>query len=104
MLSQSRGPKAWLRVIGPALLLAGCAQIPQLDDTVPANLESADYPALAPIETLLVPLPDPQDRSEDVQQDLESRRDALQDRARRLNGTAVVDDETEARMRAGVES
>ncbi|MDU9003522.1 hypothetical protein [Sedimentitalea todarodis] len=104
MSSQSRGPKAWVRVIGPLLLLAACAQIPQLDGTVPARLESADYPALAPIETLLVPLPDPQERSEDVRQGLEGRRDALRDRARRLNGVAVVDEETEARMRVGVES
>lgn len=103
MSSQSKGPKVWVRVIGPALLVAGCAQIPQLDDTLSASLESADYPALAPIETLLIPLPEPRERSEEVRQDLESRRDALQARARRLNNTTVVDEETEARMRAGVE-
>lgn len=104
MSSQSRGLNARVWILVPALLLAGCAQIPQLDDTVSASLESADYPALAPIDTLLIPLPDPQERSEDVRQDLEGRRDALQDRARKLNGVAVVDEETESRMRAGVES
>lgn len=104
MSSRSRGFDAWVRGLVPALLLTGCAQIPPLDDTVTASLANADYPALAPIETLLVPLPTPQERSEDVRQDIEGRREALQERARRLNGLAVIDAETEDRMRAGVES
>ncbi|MEY8828988.1 hypothetical protein AB9K34_11330 [Sedimentitalea sp. XS_ASV28] len=87
----------------PALLLVGCAQVPQLDETISDDLENADYPALAPIETLLVPLPDPQERSKDVQQDLQGRLANLQDRARRLNDRPVVDEETRTRMQAGVQ-
>ncbi len=104
MSSHSTGPNAWIRVIAPALLLAGCAQIPQLDGTVPPELENADYPALVPIETLLIPLPDPQEHSADMRQQLENRRDALQERARRLKGAGLVDEETEQRMRDGIES
>lgn len=82
-------------------LVAGCADVPDLADTVPANLENADYPALVPIETLLVPLPAPREQSDDIRASLESRRDALRARADRLN-TSVVDDETRKRMQAGV--
>ncbi len=103
MPSQSRKTDTPLRMLVPALLLAGCAQIPKLDETVSDDLENADYPALAPIETLLVPLPDPQERSKDVQQELQGRLANLQDRARRLNDRPVVDDETRTRMQAGVQ-
>ncbi|MDK3075456.1 hypothetical protein QO034_20485 [Sedimentitalea sp. JM2-8] len=81
--------------------VAGCANVPDLASTVPASLEDADYPALVPIETLLVPLPAPRDQSDDIRASLESRRDSLRVRADRLN-TTVVDDETRKRMQAGV--
>jgi hypothetical protein len=81
--------------------LAGCAYVPDLAGTVPANLEAADYPALLPIESLLVSESTPQDPSEDIRATLQSRRDSLKTRADRLN-VPVVDDETQSRMKAGV--
>lgn len=104
MSSLSRWVNSGLQSLALGALLAGCAEFPQLEGTVPASLENADYPALAPIDSLLTPLPDPEQHSEDVRQDLESRRAALQDRARRLNEATLIDDETEARMRAGIDS
>ncbi|WP_424986477.1 hypothetical protein [Microbulbifer sp. S227A] len=103
MSPQPRKTVAWIGMLLAALVPAACAQIPQLDDTVPGHLEQAGYPALAPIETLLVPQPDPQERHQDVQQDLQGRVANLQDRARRLNNAPVVDRETQTRMRAGVQ-
>lgn len=85
------------------LAIGGCAEVPQLDDIITPELERADFPALVPLETLLVPLPGPADRADTLRSDLLARRDRLQDRARRLNETPVVDDETAARMKAGVQ-
>ncbi len=81
--------------------LAGCEQAPELDGTIPASLEDADFPALVPIESLLVPLPGSREESETQLQQLQNRRDRLRERARQLGGP-VVDDRTRARMRTGV--
>ncbi len=83
------------------LCLSGCTNIPELDETVPKQLEKADYPQLVPIETLLIPLPAPEEQEEELRTDLTNRRDSLQSRASQLN-TTVVDAETQARMKAGV--
>lgn len=83
------------------VLVAGCTNIPELDATVPDHLEDADYPPLVPIETLLVPVPDPQQQADDLQTQLQDRRDSLQRRAERLNAP-VVDEEAQARLKAGI--
>jgi len=83
------------------LSVVGCTNIPELDATVPDHLEDADYPSLAPIETLLVPMRDPLEQTGDLQSELQARRDSLQRRAKRLNAP-VVDEPTQARMKAGI--
>ncbi len=101
MSYQTHPLRSVIMCIATGCALTGCTNIPELDATVPPSLQQADYPALVPIETLLTPLPPVKDNAEDVQSDLENRRDALQDRARRLNAQ-IVDDESRARMQAGV--
>jgi hypothetical protein len=103
MISQSGQVQAAFLALAAGLALVGCAEVPQLDETITPVLDAADYPALVPIETLLVPLPPPAQRSEELKSDIEARRDRLQERASRLNQAPVVDDETETRMQAGVQ-
>lgn len=88
--------------IGVVLALLGaCTAVPELDATLPAGLKNAEYPALVPLETLLLPESDQMEDAETQRSDLEARRDSLKARAARLN-TPVVDDETRTRMNAGV--
>lgn len=95
---RARGPVAALAV---AAALAGCANVPDLDARIPASVQSAPYPALLPLETALAPLPAPQDAAGQLETALAGRRDSLKARASRLQGP-VVDDDSRARMAAGV--
>ncbi len=78
--------------------LSACSEFPELEDTVDSN---AAYPGLVPIESLTSQAPDPQIKPETAP-DLETRVDRLKARAARLK-RKVIDEETHARMDAGVE-
>lgn len=99
----SRQSKAKCVFLSVGLILTGCAEVPLLDATITPELEKADYPELVPIGTLLTALPGSTAQSEDLQDELQARRDRLQERADRLRESPVVDTETEARMKAGVQ-
>ncbi|SFT49439.1 hypothetical protein SAMN05216236_102194 [Sedimentitalea nanhaiensis] len=84
-----------------AVCLTGCGRAPELDATIPDGLRTADFPALVPIETLIDPLPGSLEQSEIELQKLQIRHENLRSRANRLN-RPIVDEQTRARMRAGV--
>lgn len=90
-----------IAISGGFILLGGCVQVPELDEAIPASIENAGYPALVPIETLLVPGTAAEESALSKRDDLIARRDSLQQRARQLDET-IVDSETQERMKAGV--
>ncbi len=85
---------------GP-LLLAGCADIPDLDDNLTPAARSAPYPALVPIAPLLAGTEQAQQIKEGTAPALQGRVAALRARAARLRG-GVVDGGTRRRMDSGV--
>lgn len=78
-----------------------CTQFPDLDGTITANAEQADYPALVPLETLQAPVVEEDGPNANPEAALAARSAALRARAARLRG-AVVDDSTRTRMSQGV--
>ncbi|MDF1728819.1 MAG: hypothetical protein P1U53_13840 [Sulfitobacter sp.] len=75
-----------LALILAALTLIGCTQFPELDGTVSPEVQNAPYPALLPLEPILVQAaPSPLD-TEAVQSNLDSRIAGLRARADRLRG------------------
>lgn len=91
-----------MRLILPALILiAACAQFPELDSrasSVPAN---APYPELVPTEMLLAGLPEA-DHGQTVTRGLAGRAAALRARAARLRARPVIDRETRAALQASI--
>lgn len=86
--------------IGLAVFLGGCAAFPDLNGTIPPEMERADFPRLVPVEPLLAG--QPADRiTPETETAMAARVAALKARASRLRRT-VVDTGTRARMRAGV--
>ena len=84
------------------LLLCGCARFPELDATVNASAENADFPTLVPIERI-VAAPEPASENViDPNADVAARVARLRARAARLRGH-VVDSGTRNRMRTGVQ-
>ena len=78
--------------------LSACSDFPELEDVVDSD---AAYPDLVPIESLTSQTPDPQIKPETAP-NLDARVERLRARAGRLKGD-VIDDETHARMDAGIE-
>lgn len=88
--------------IGLVMLgLVGCAEIPELDGTIPKYLQDADYPDLVPLDASLTTPATPREDRDDLEQDLSGRVAALQNKARRLN-TPVIDQASQERMQTGV--
>jgi len=73
-----------------ALSLApACTPVPELNDTVTADLRAAPYPALIPLEPALAQnAPEPQ-KAEELEQQMQARQAALNARAQRLRTRAV---------------
>lgn len=87
---------AFCRSFAAATLLAlapGCAQVPELDATVPEHLKDAAYPALIPLDGSLATEILPADAASEIEDHLAGRRDRLQARAKRLN-SPVTDPES----------
>ncbi len=78
--------------------LSACSEFPELEQE---EDKSAAYPSLVPVERLNSQAPDPQIKPETAP-DLDKRVDRLKRRAKRLQRD-VIDDETQARMEAGIE-
>jgi len=85
-----------------ALILAtgGCIDIPAVDAVTGPEVSTADFPALVPLETVLV-LPE-RSVPEDAQSTLTARAEALQARAERLARETGIDAEARARIANGV--
>lgn len=88
-------------VVAVLLVLAGCADQPDLESTISDSVRAAPYPDLVPLEPLLATSGPRRDKIDNPETDLAARRDRLQQRAQRLSGT-VVDTDTRTRMRTGV--
>ena len=82
--------------------LLACTDVPELDATVPAHLEKADYPPLVSLPSDQFSTAPPEDEAEKLRNNLEGRRNALERRSRDLS-EPVIDPETRARMKEGVE-
>jgi len=80
------------------LALAACSQFPELDGTIPADLENADYPDLVPLEPLLARaapvIADPVETTEA----LDARAAALRARANALQRRAILDNGARTRL------
>ncbi len=84
-------------------LLAGCTDMPDLDDRLTPAARSAPYPALVPVEPLLAQASADQQITDDTAPALQSRVAGLRARAARLRGS-VVDGSTRSRMGNGVDT
>lgn len=80
--------------------LAGCTSFPELDAAQTPGIETAAYPRLLPLDTLLTEEGDPRATPE-ATDDLAARVAQLRARADRLRGP-VVDGGTRSRMARGV--
>ncbi|WP_420584397.1 hypothetical protein [Ruegeria sp.] len=71
------------------LTCAGCADFPELDGSEPPDLSSARYPKLIPLqETLGAPV-DPVSEAEEVEEDLNARREDLEKKADALQSAEI---------------
>jgi len=86
----------WLLL--PALILASCAQFPELDGTVPPAAQAAPFPRLLPVDPILAStLPDAEANAA-LTRSVEARVAALRARAARLQRASVIDAPTRARL------
>lgn len=81
--------------------LAACSPFPELDETIDAATEAADFPELVPLEPILAEAAAGSNRDPQTKSNLDARAAALRSRAARLR-TSVVDEESKARMQRGV--
>lgn len=82
-------PARLLFVTVAALVLTGCAQFPELDQRVTADLDAADYPLLVPVDPLLAAATAGRVDVVQTQSTLEGRVDRLRARAARLRGSVL---------------
>ena len=84
MINESRKsrnlPFAALAVIA-ILCLGACTQIPELDEAVPNWVRRADYPKLTTLDPSVTTVVLPQDRSEEIEQEMTARQDNLERKA-----------------------
>ena len=83
------------------VVIAGCTQFPELDQTQTAELEAADYPELVPIEPILAQFDAPGADPIAEETNLEGRLAGLRARANRLRGT-VLSGEEKRRLEQGL--
>lgn len=82
-------PLALIALLTALTTAPGCTPVPELDDTVTADLRAAPYPALIPLEPALAQnAPEPQ-KAEALEQQMQARQAALNARAQRLRTRAV---------------
>ncbi len=71
-------------VILPLLLLAACADIPELEGSEAASVKAAPYPKLIPLTQVNVPPVDPVNEAAAVEEELEQRAERLSQKAQAL--------------------
>ena len=69
--------------------LGACTQFPELDRTISAEVEAADYPALVPLEPLLTRATADRTDAAATETQLQSRLAGLRARAARLGGPVI---------------
>ena len=82
------------------LLAVACTRFPELEATISPEVQATPYPNLVPVEPILAAAITPA-QTEQTEQSVQSRADALRRRADRLRGR-VIDRATRARMANGV--
>jgi len=92
---------AWfIANLGLVVALAACTDIPELNGTLPPELETAEFPKLVPVEPLLARANDMQ-ITEATADGMAARVSRLRARAARLRHS-VIDGDARARMHDGV--
>ncbi len=82
-------------------VLCGCVPSPQLDEAISEEARRADYPGFQPVDDLLAQAAAPEGpNSAAAIAALLDRATLLKARARILRQTAIVDDASQARMKA----
>ncbi|MEX0367669.1 MAG: hypothetical protein AB3N22_16490 [Ruegeria sp.] len=84
------------------IALAGCTQVPALDERLTPDLRNAPYPRLIPLDDALGPPHNPQQEASELEDQLTARRDQLAARARLLQ-TPVVDDAARDRLEQDID-
>ncbi len=85
-------------LIAAPLMLAACAQFPELDAAVSERAKAADYPALINVAPILARTQDDGPGPVVMQSNIEARVSALRNRAARLKGTSVIDSPARTRL------
>jgi hypothetical protein len=83
------------------LMIAACAQFPDLDSRTSRASMNAPYPDLVPMDALLASLP-AMDRGEVITRGLQGRAAGLRARAAALRGRPVIDRATRAVLLAAI--
>lgn len=68
---------------------AACTRVPELEDRLTPDLRGADYPVLLPLDDALEPLDPPQQASQDLQAELDTRSDRLKRRAEAIKNAEL---------------
>ncbi|MBE1282625.1 MAG: hypothetical protein GJ676_04865 [Rhodobacteraceae bacterium] len=89
-------------VLCAAVLATACTRVPEIEAQISPELKKASYPTLQPLDQSVVPLPSPQQAGQEIQDNLNARRDRLKRRAAALE-TAGVDDESRDRLEQGID-
>ena len=90
-----------LGVILPFLVVTNCAEVPDLEASVPDWVADAPYPDLISVDNAVTSLPPPEAVNAEITEDIATRAARLRDKARQLQ-TPVVDEAARGRMAEGV--
>lgn len=82
--------------------IAGCIEVPALDEVGDPQAASADYPDLIPLGPVVAGSTDPVEASADLKADLTGRTAQLQRRADALRQNDVLDEESRQRLLQGL--
>ncbi|WP_343079682.1 hypothetical protein [Ostreiculturibacter nitratireducens] len=97
-----RLPRPALLASALVAVLSGCAQFPEVEAAMSPEAARADYPALMPIDDVLARAAEDGIAGPDLEASLQERAARLRARAAALRAP-VVDAETGARLRSGIE-
>lgn len=88
-----------MKYLLPFLVLscAACTQVPELNERVPPDVKTADYPDLVPLDEALGPPDNPEDEAKKLEDSLQARREALAARAQKLKAP-IVDEAARSRL------
>jgi hypothetical protein len=70
------------------MLVAACSQVPELDNVITPHLERADYPDLVPLQRALAVQTPPGKAADELEDEMNARRERLQSKAQQLNTAA----------------